>query len=177
MATAYVAGIQGGDQYPTLVGMNAVQMAPFTNSVAFVVNDTLLIGQIPAGAMLIDVRIDLPQLDSSGGPSLTLDLGTDLSTGNQGLGSAGIVAASTAGRAASGSANILSTGDANYVHGSIPFVYVPKASAITTGVLPVVCNLVMKIHAAAATATTGGVIYAYYRYFMVDNANATHPWL
>ena len=173
MATAYVAGIPGGDLVPTLVGMNAVQMAPFTNSIAFVINDTLLIGPIPAGAMLLDVRIDLPQLDT--GTSLTLDLGTDLSTGNQGVGSAGFIAQSTVGRSATN--NVLTFGDTNYVHGSIPFVYVPKASAITTGVLPEVCNLVMKIHAAAGTATTGGVIYAYYRYTMVDNANATYTWL
>jgi hypothetical protein len=173
MSTKYVAGIQGGDQVPTFVGHNDVQMAPFNNP-TFIAGDTLVIGPIPGGAMLTGFFIDLPQLDT--GTSLTVDVGTDLTTGNQGTGTNGIIALSTVGR--SSTVNVLSPGNnAFYVHGSIPFVYVPLASAITTGVLPVVCNLLMTIHTAAQTATTTGTIYAYYSYQMIDNANATHKWL
>ncbi len=174
MSTKYVAGIQGGDQIGTLVGTNIIQMAPFKNP-TFIAGDTLLIGQIPAGAMLVVFRIDLPQLDT--GTALTLDVGTDLSTGNHGVNTNGFVALSTVGR--SSTLNVLSTGDLLYQHGSIPFVYAPLASGIAAagGVMPVVCNLIMTIHTAAQTATTTGTIYAYYEYTMVDNVNATNTWL
>ena len=174
MATKYTAGIQGGDQINTHLGTNIIQMAPFKNP-TFVVGDTLIIGPIPAGAMLTVFRIDLPQLDS--GTSLTLDVGTDLSVGNHGIGTNGFVALSTVGR--STTLNVLSTGDLLYQHGSIPFVYAPLASGIAAagGVMPVVCNLLMTIHTAAQTATTTGTIYAYYEYTMLDNVNATGTWL
>jgi hypothetical protein len=172
MANTYTQGPRGGDQVPTLVGMNAVEMNPLTNP-TFGAGDTILVGPIPAGAMLLDFRLDFPQLDTS--TSVTLDVGTDLSTTNQGIGTNGFIALSTTGR--SSTYNVVTPSDPLYQHGSLPFVYVPKASAITVGVLPLVCNLMVTIHTAAGSATTTGTIYGYYRYFMVDNANARNTWM
>lgn len=169
MATTYTMGPAGGDPVYTEVGPNIVA-CKLTMTTALVLNDVIILGPIPPGALLTVMRVDEPQLDT--GTSLTQDVGTDLSVANQGVDTAGFIALSTVGR--SSTLNLLNFSDPLYVHGSIPFLYSPKASAITTGVLPVTCNLQIKIHTAAQTAAnTTGTIYAYYEYTMVNNSLAT----
>lgn len=53
----------------TVVGSYAI-------TAALALNDVIVGPSIPAGATLLGVRIDVPQLDTGGSPALKLDVGT-----------------------------------------------------------------------------------------------------
>lgn len=184
MATAYAATLNGGEQSPTLVGYNSVKFSFTVPAAGFVINDTITLAPIPAGAQLDDFFIDMPQLDSNVSPTLTIDIGTDLAASGSkgGVGAAGFHAAGAVGTASTqdffwGALAVNGTSIiASYVHGSLPFIYLPTEPA-SQGVLPPVCNLQMKIHAAPATSATSGTISGYIRYNMVTDTTTAGGFL
>ena len=169
MATAYV----GKPSYPapTRVGTNNPNSS-FTNSVAFVINDTLDLFVIPPGAVLTDIFIDLPQLDSAS--SLVIDVGTDLTVAQGGvdIGSGkGFFAGSTSGRSATYNVIAPQT-DTSYQHASLPFQYLPKLFGPGGGIQPRNCLLRMAIRTAAGTPTTAGVLTYSIVYTMTGDFSA-----
>jgi len=148
MATTYLADNWSA---PAIVcpfeGIEMVREFKYTLTAAFVINDLIKLAPIPAsaaGILLTSYFIDLPDLDSGGTPTFTCDLG-DLDS------AARFVAAATTGQAAG-----YLTPSGNGVAASLPFKYT-AANA-----------LVLKVHAAAQTAPTSGVIRGFAKYCNVS---------
>jgi hypothetical protein len=160
----------------TEVGPNSVtssfNLANTVSAAGLALNDTISFVKIPVGALLTRLLFDLCQVDSSGSPALLFDVGTDLTTGQGGVGAAGFFSQSTAGRSAT--YNVISEeGDSTYVHGSLPFNYTLFGvnSPQFSGILVKDASIVLKVHTAPATATTSGIIYCTAEYTMVNVSN------
>lgn len=131
MATTYTSATKNGSGVqPKYLhdGVTVVQ-SKFTLSAAFVINDVVKFMTIPANVYITGIRLDVPQLDTNGVPTITLDVGD---AGN----AARYISQSTIGQ----TGGIVSEG----VAGTIGY----------TSTSPIVMQ--MKVHAAPATGATSG---------------------
>lgn len=94
------------------------------------INDTYKFCFIPANCLLIAIGLQFPDMDSNGSPLLTWDLGDSVSATQY-------LSASTGGQAAG---SVIGTG--------VPNHYTADD------------NLILKVHAAAATAVEGTIYFA-----------------
>jgi hypothetical protein len=112
------------------VGITVVQ-STFAITAAFVINDVVKFLTVPAGVYITDIKLDVPQLDTNGSPTITLDVGTS------GAAQA-YLAASTVGQAGGVAvANVAGTIGATFTTATV---------------------IQMKVHAAPATGVTSGTI-------------------
>lgn len=149
----YRSDVAGTNYRPWDFPPGATHMQPFSLpvSVAPVNTDIFILGKIPLGATLMGFEIELPQLDTNGAPTATLQVGTSGSA-------ARFVAASNiarvAGRVSSGLSPTLATNMIGAIFGSLP--YTPTAAD----------DLRITISAAVATGGTGGTIKGHFTYVM-----------
>ena len=132
MATAYLATKAQTGIQPRYVENGRVDVvSSYALTGAFVINDTVQICTVPAGASILSIKIDSPDMDT-GGTAFTFDIGD----------------ATTADRFAAASTQLQNAGiyEALTVVGSFGYTY----SAATA--------LKFKVHAAATTAPTTGTI-------------------
>lgn len=129
------------------VGLTVTREFEFTITAAFVLDDLLKLAIIPAGIILCDYFVDVPDLDTSTG--IVLDLGDDDDDDHFILGS-------TVGQAVGFLAPMITGG----VKGRLPKKYTAAN------------NLVLHIDTAATgTAATSGTIKGWMRYFFYGNTS------
>jgi hypothetical protein len=181
MATAYVNQTPIPEQIYTLNGYNVVpficDVSKLASSFAgFVINDTLLLADIPNLCMFVDLYLDMPSVDSNVSPAAVESLGDNAADATHGaLGVGGIATGMTLGRGSSGTFRAGGTG---FVHGALPFIYsIPFASLPTTNILKAgplgAVSLMLKFTTAPATGVATGKIYGWVAYTLM--ADLTMP--
>lgn len=132
-------------------GVTHTQVFSLPVLVAAVNGDIFILGKLPLGCTLTSFDIQIPQIDSDGSATATLQVGTSGSA-------ARFVAASNiarvAGRVSSGLSPTLATNVIGVILASLP--YTPTAAD----------DLRITISAAVATGATGGTIKGHYTYMM-----------
>jgi hypothetical protein len=103
---------------------------PITAADVGTLNDTVALFTVPKGFTLVGMHIDVTRMDSNGAPTLTLDLG-DATTPQR------LLAASAIAQAAETESNV------TLPAGALGFKY------------PADTDIIMTVHAAAATAAAG----------------------
>lgn len=149
MATAYLSTRAGAGSTAKVRTGIVEDYCEFTvPSAGFALNDTVKLFLLPANARVIGFTISMPLIDSNGAPAATLDVGDS-------AGAQTYVAASTDGSHWSVAHDLVAPGSAN---GAVQNVLGTRYSADD--------YLIMKIHAAPATAATTGTIRAWVKYQM-----------
>jgi len=156
MATAYTADTYYQTNRIVSDGSDFSQYFKFTNSTAFVINDTVALCPIPNSAQVyvLEWMLAVPALDSSTGVTLALGDGT---TANAFM--------TTTATGQSGAGSTLYS-QANGVLGYLPVGYYPATPAPATGNAVFTLKV---IAAASGTPTSGNIIKGWIRMNMIGN--------